>query len=160
MLDRLTSMAVFVKATDCGSFTGGGGRGLSSQMVGKHGSALEARLGAALLRRTTRRQSLTEVGQRFYERCRVILAEAEAADALAEDGDAAARGRLRISAPVGYGACRLAPIMSDLLVREPGLEVELVLTDRYVDPVDEGFDAVLRLDRWARRAWPCANRQS
>ncbi len=146
MLDRLTSMAVFVKAADTGSFTAAGvALGLTSQMVGKHVVALEQRVGASLLQRTTRRQSLTETGLRFYERCRVILAEAEAAYALEEGASAAPRGRLRLSAPVGFGACWLAPVVTAFLDRHPGLEVELALTDRFVDLVSEGYDATLRL---------------
>lgn len=146
MLDRLTSMRVFVKAADLGSFTAAGiALGLTSQMVGKHVSALEAKLGTPLLQRTTRRQSLTETGRHFYERCRVILAEADAAYALAEASADQPRGHLRVSAPVGFGSCRLAPVLSDLLGRHPDLEIELNLTDRFVDVVDEGYDAVLRL---------------
>ncbi|MET1083066.1 MAG: LysR family transcriptional regulator [Burkholderiales bacterium] len=139
-------MEVFVRATDLGSFTAAASAlGLSSQMVGKHVSALEARLGTALLQRTTRRQRLTETGRRFYDHCRVILAEAAAADTLAEDAQAQPTGRLRISAPVGYGASRLAPIVTDFLALHPAMEIELTLTDRYVDLVDEGYDAVIRL---------------
>ena len=146
MLDRLTSMRVFANAADLGSFTAAGAAlGMTSQMVGKHVSTLEAKLGAPLLQRTTRRQSLTETGRRFYERCRVVLAEVDAAYALAETSAAQPSGRLRVSAPVGFGACRLAPVLSDLLDRHPALEVELNLTDRFVDVVDEGYDAVLRL---------------
>ena len=146
MLDRLTSMRVFAKAVELGSFTAAGiALGITSQMVGKHVSALEARLGTPLLQRTTRRQGLTETGQHFYERCRIILAETEAAYALAESSSSQPRGRLRLSAPVGFGSCRLAPILTDLLERYPALEVEINLTDRYVDLVDEGYDAVLRL---------------
>ena len=146
MLDRLTSMAVFVKAADLGSFTATGvALGLTSQMVGKHVSALEADVGAPLLNRTTRRQSLTEVGRQFYERCRVVLAEADNAYHLVEATAAEPRGRLRLSAPVGFGASRLAPIVTDFLARHPAVEVELTLTDRFVDVVDEAFDAVLRL---------------
>ena len=146
MLDRLTSMAAFVKAADLGSFTAAGvALGLTSQMVGKHVAALEAMLGTPLLQRTTRRQNLTETGRRFYERCRVILAEADAAYALAEIAAAEPRGHLRVSAPVGFGACRLAPIVTSFLERHPAVKVELILTDRYVDLVDEGYDAVLRL---------------
>ena len=146
MLDRLTSMRVFVKAAELGSFTAAGVTlGLTSQMVGKHVAALEAKLGTPLLQRTTRRQSLTEMGQHFYERCRVILGEVEEAYALAENSSRKPGGRLRLSAPVGFGACRLASILNDLLDRHPALEVELDLTDRYVDLVDEGYDAVFRL---------------
>ena len=146
MLDRLTSMRVFVKAADAGSFTAAGATlGLTSQMVGKHVSALEAKLGTPLLQRSTRRQSLTELGQQFYERCRSILAEADAAYALAENSTDRPVGRLRLSAPVGFGSCRLAPVLADLLKLHPSLEIELNLTDRYVDMIDEGYDAVLRL---------------
>lgn len=146
MLDRLTSMSAFVKTVELGSFTAAGiALGLSSQMIGKHVGSLEARLGTPLLRRSTRRQSLTDVGQTFYERCRTVLAEAAAADAVVENRSAAPRGRLRVNAPVAFGAGRLAAIVADFLDRHPGLEIELTLTDRYVDIVGDGYDAVLRL---------------
>ncbi|MBE7218789.1 MAG: LysR family transcriptional regulator [Caulobacteraceae bacterium] len=145
-MDRLTSMAVFVKAAEGGSFTrAGAALGLTSQMVGKHVAALEQQVGAPLLQRTTRRQSLTETGRRFYERCRVILAEADAAYRMEEVTSATPRGRLRLSAPVGFGACWLAPVVGSFLERHPGVAVELNLTDRFVDLVDEGYDAALRL---------------
>lgn len=146
MIDRLRSMAVFVRAADTGSFAGAGkGLGMTAQMVGKHVRALEDRLGVTLLQRSTRRQSLTEAGRLFYDRCRAVLAEVEAADALMEAIGSAPQGRLRISAPVGFGACRLAPILTGFMARHPAITVELNLTDRFVDLVDEGFDAVLRL---------------
>ncbi len=146
MMDRLTSMLVFVKAVDLGSFTAAArALGMSSQMVGKHVDFLEARLGAQLLRRTTRRQSLTDLGHAFCERSRAILAEAEAAEALVHDLSATPRGRLRVSAPVSFGACRVAPLVSRYLQDFPEVEIELSLTDRYVDVVDEGYDAVFRL---------------
>jgi DNA-binding transcriptional LysR family regulator len=118
---------------------------MTSQMVGKHVCVLEKRLGTPLMRRSTRRQSLTDAGRLFYERCRAVLAEVDAAEAVVEEVSAAPRGRLRLSAPVGFGACRLAPLLTEFMARHPALEVELVLTDRYVDLVEEGFDAVLRL---------------
>lgn len=146
MVDRLTSMAAFVKAADTGSFTAAGtALGMTSQMVGKHVTSLEHGIGTALLRRTTRRQSLTDVGRQFYERCRIVLAEADAAFTLQDASSAQPRGRLRVSAPVGYGACCLAPVLTDFLELNPAVEIELTLTDRFVDVVDEAFDAVLRL---------------
>ena len=82
-MDRLTSMAVFVKAVDLGSFAAAAAAlDLSGPMVGKHVRFLEERLGVRLINRTTRRQSLTDFGRAYYERCRVVLAEVEAADAL------------------------------------------------------------------------------
>jgi DNA-binding transcriptional LysR family regulator len=146
MMDRLTSMAVFVKAADLGSFTAAGtALGISSQMVGKHVSFLEERLGAQLLHRSTRRQSLSAIGQSFYERCRVVLAEVEAAEATACEFSATPRGRLRVSAPVTFGSIALAPLISGYLRIYPQVEVALDLTDRYVDVVGEGYDAVIRL---------------
>jgi DNA-binding transcriptional LysR family regulator len=109
IVDRLTSMQAFAKTVELGSLTAAAtAMGISPQMVGKHVGALEERLGTQLLRRTTRRQSLTETGQAFYERCRVILAEIETAEALARDLGASPRGRLRIGAPVNYGASKVA----------------------------------------------------
>jgi DNA-binding transcriptional LysR family regulator len=146
MMDRLTSMAVFVKAAEAGSFAAAApALGLSSPMIGKHVRFLEERVGARLLNRTTRRQSLTEVGRAFYDRCRVVLAEAEAAEALAHDLQTAPRGRLRINAPVTFGSYSLVPKLTKYMRLYPEVTVDLTLSDRVVDLVDEGYDAVIRL---------------
>ena len=146
MSDRLAEMEVFVKASDLGSFTAAAkALGMTPQMVGKHVRSLEERLGTPLMRRSTRRQSLTEAGQVYYERCRAVLAEFALAEATVENLGALPKGRLRLSAPVGLGASRLAPLLTAFMQRNPAIEVELVLTDRYVDLIDEGFDAVMRL---------------
>ena len=145
-MDRLASMGVFVKAAHLGSFTAAAAAlGMSSQMVGKHVSFLEARLGAQLLRRTTRQQSLTDIGSSFYERCRTILSETEAAETLVNDLSTSPRGRLRVNAPVTFGACRMAPLVTRYLEAYPDVEVELTLSDHFVDVVDEGYDAVIRI---------------
>jgi DNA-binding transcriptional LysR family regulator len=145
-MDRLTSMAVFVKAAESGSFAAAAlAFGISSQMAGRHVSALEARVGAPLLARTTRRQSLTEIGQLFYERCKTLLADAEAAESVALDYSATPRGRLRVTAPVTFGTCSLAPMIARYLRRHPEVEVDLTLTDRFVDLVDEGYEVAIRL---------------
>jgi DNA-binding transcriptional LysR family regulator len=145
-MDRLTSMAVFVKAAESGSFAAAAGAlGLSSQMVGKHVLFLEDRLGTRLLNRTTRRQSLTEFGRAYYERCKIVLAEAEAADSLAPVAGTVPRGRLRVNAPVTFGAHCLAPLLARYLQVHPEVEVDLTLSDRFVDLVEEGFEAVIRL---------------
>ncbi|KFX61078.1 LysR family transcriptional regulator [Paraburkholderia fungorum] len=145
-MDRLTSMAVFVKTADSGSFAAAAlAFGISSQMAGKHVSTLEERVGARLLNRTTRRQSLTEIGQIFYERCKALLADAEAAESVAQELSASPRGRLRITAPVTFGTCCLAPMITRYLKVHPEVRVELALTDRFVDLVDEGVEAAIRL---------------
>jgi DNA-binding transcriptional LysR family regulator len=146
MMDRLTSMAVFVKAADSGSFAAAASAlGLSAQMVGKHVRALETRLGARLLNRTTRRQSLTELGALFYERCKLVLAEADSADDLAADLRAIPRGRLRVNAPVNFGTHRLVPMLVRYLRQYPEVTLDLNLSDRIVDLVEEGYEAVIRI---------------
>ena len=146
MMDRLTSMAVFVKVADAGSFAAAAGAlDLSQQMVGKHVAALEARLSARLINRTTRRQSLTELGRAYYYQCRTVLAEVEAADALADQMTDTPRGRLRINAPVTFGSACLAPLVARYMQEHPEVSVDLVLTDRKVDFIEEGFEAVLRI---------------
>lgn len=144
-MDRLTSMATFVRAADLNSFAAAAAAlSMSPQMVAKHVAYLEARLGARLLNRTTRRQSLTEVGKVYYERCKLVLAEADWADAAGSDATGMPRGRLRVNAPVSFGTHTLMPLVSRYLRKHPGVEVELILADRFVDLVEEGFEAVFR----------------
>lgn len=146
MIDRLSSMNAFVVATEEGSYAAAARRlEISPQMVAKHVAALEDRLGARLLNRTTRRQSLTEVGSAYYERCKHILTEAQAADSLAQVMNASPRGKLRISAPVTFGSWGLMPFITGFLRRYPEVEIDLHLTDRYVDLVEEGYEAAFRL---------------
>ena len=146
MLDRLMSMEVFIKAVDTGSFAAAARQlAMSPQMVAKHVAALEERLGARLLRRTTRQQGLTEVGRVYAERCRLLLEQAEAAHALVDAAQATPRGRLRISAPTTFGAHTLVPLVTAYLREHPGVEIELALTDRFVDLVEEGFEVAFRI---------------
>ncbi|CAN7625126.1 LysR substrate-binding domain-containing protein [Phyllobacterium sp. LjRoot231] len=145
-MDRLTSMSVFVKAAEAGSFAAAApALGLSSPMIGKHVRFLEERIGARLLNRTTRRQSLTEVGRAFYERCKLVLAEAEAAEALAQDLQSVPRGRLRVNAPVTFGSYSLVPMLTRYMRQYPEVTVDLTLSDRIVDLIDDGYDAVIRI---------------
>ncbi|CAJ0814429.1 LysR family transcriptional regulator [Ralstonia flaminis] len=145
-MDRLTSMAVFVKAAETGSFASAGvALGLSSQLVGKHVRFLEAHYGMRLINRTTRRQSLTEAGRAFYERSRAVLAESEAVDALAANLQAEPRGTLRINAPISFGVHCLVPMLASYLRTYPEVQVDLTLSDRIADVVDEGYDAVIRI---------------
>ncbi|WP_186416662.1 LysR family transcriptional regulator [Bosea sp. CS1GBMeth4] len=144
-MDRLTSMAVFVRAVDLGSFVAAAAElGLSAPMVGKHVRFLEERLGLRLLNRTTRRQSLTEFGRAYYERCRSVLAEAEAADALAADQLGEPRGRLRVALPVLFGRHCVLPILLDLARRHPQLELDLSFADGFVDLAEGGHDLAVR----------------
>jgi len=139
------SMAAFVKAVDLGSFASAAeALEMSAQMVGKHVRFLEDRLGVRLLNRTTRRQSLTDVGKAYYERCKIVLLEAEAADTLAADQRSEPRGRLRITMPVHFGRECVAPVLLRLAQHHPALELELSFTDRLADLAQDGYDLAVR----------------
>lgn len=146
MLDRLTSMTVFVHAVRYGSFAAAAEKlGMSPQMVAKHIEALEQRVETRLLNRTTRKQSLTVFGGLYLEQCQAVLAEVETADRLAQSSRAEPHGRLRVNAPVTFGRHGLMPVVTRFLNRYPDVDVELTLSDRLIDPVEEGYEAVVRL---------------
>lgn len=152
-MDRLASMAAFVKTADLGSFAAtASALGISPQMVAKHVTYLEDRLGVRLINRTTRRQSLTETGRTYYERCRTVLAEVDWADALGNETRAEPRGRLRVSAPVSFGSATLPLLVTRFLRSHPEVDIDLVLTDRMVELVDEGFEAAFRIGHMADSA--------
>lgn len=145
-MDRLMCMQVFVRVVEKGSFSAAAEElRISSTMVGKHVMHLEERLGARLLNRTTRRQSLTEVGGIYYERCKVALAEVEAAEMSATALQQVPRGLLRVNAPVTFGANVLVGAIGDYLRDYPEVHVELSLNDRVVNLVDEAYDVAIRI---------------
>ncbi len=146
MLDRLTSMAVFVQAVRSGSFAAAAEKlAMSPQMVARHIDELERRVATRLLNRTTRKQSLTEFGRQYLERCLSVLAEVEAADMLAQTSHAEPQGRLRVNAPLTFGRHALTPVLTRFLNDYPAVDVELTLSDRVIDPIEEGYEAVVRL---------------
>ncbi|MDX0696692.1 LysR family transcriptional regulator [Sinorhizobium medicae] len=158
-MDRLTSMAVFVKAVDLGSFAAAAeALGLSGPMVGKHVRFLEDRLGVRLINRTTRRQSLTEFGCVYYERCRVVLAEAQAADALAADQLSEPSGKLRVTMPVHFGRHCVIPVLLELARRYSALELDLSFSDRLIDLAEDGYDLSIRTGLLEDRAGLIARR--
>ena len=161
-MDRLTGMGVFVAAVDEGSFAAAARRfGLSAAMAGKYVSAIEAELNARLLQRTTRRLSLTDVGQVYYERCKRILEAYGEANREASDAHGTARGVLRIAAPVTFGAMHLGEVLAKYLEECPHVNIEVSLSDRYVDLLEAGVDLAVRIGRLpdsglvARRLAPC-----
>jgi len=144
-MDRIAAMQSFVRTVERGSFAAAAnGSGLSATMVGNHVRFLEARLGARLLHRTTRRQSLTDLGRAYYERCRRVLAEIEAAEAFVDEAWAVPRGLLRVTAPVALGTTFLPRLLSEYLRLYPQVRVDLVLQDRRVDLLEDELDAALR----------------
>lgn len=139
-------MQVFVKVAEEGSFASAANElDMSPAMVAKHIRGLEERLHISLIRRTTRRQSLTDFGTVFLERCRNILMEVDAAENLAAESQSRPRGLLRLNAPVTFGSTYLAAALPDYLRAYPEVTVDLSITDRMVDLVDEGYDAVIRI---------------
>lgn len=149
-MDRLTSMAVYIKSVECGSFAAAAeALKMSSQLVGKHVSALEQHLGVRLINRTTRHHSLTEAGQHFFERAKIILAEVEIAESFAEEVRVVPRGRLKVNAPVSFGISALAPALPHYLRQHPEVSIELTLNNRKVDLIDEGYDVCFRVGELA-----------
>lgn len=138
-MDRITSMTAFAAVVATGSFSGAAQRlKMSPAMVTNHVRALEERLGARLLNRTTRKVSLTEAGRDYHERCIQILAQIEAADSRVAALTSAPRGTLRVNASTVL--CHgLATLIGDFVATYPEITVELTATDRMVDPVEEGF---------------------
>jgi len=145
-MDRFTSMSVFAKAAELGSFSSAAeALQMSPQLVGKHVQLLEQSLGVRLLNRTTRRQSLTDIGRIFYERVKIILAEVEAAENLVAQTRTVPSGRLKVNAPVSFGMHTLATRLPEYLKAYPQVAVDLSLSNRAVDLIDEGYDAVFRI---------------
>jgi len=149
-MDRLQSMGIFVQVVELGSFAAAAkAANLSATMIAKHVSALEKRLGSRLLYRTTRRHGLSEVGKLYYDRCKSLLADVEAAESSVSLLQGAPRGTLRITAPVSFGTRRLAPALAEFLRLYPDVTVDLSLSDRVVDLVEEGIEAAVRIGHLA-----------
>lgn len=147
-MDRLTSMEIFARVAEADSFSAVARRlGLSKSAVSKHVMALENRLGARLLNRTTRRLSLTEAGAAYHERCMRIVADVEEAELLVTRLHSDPRGRLKVNAPMSFGQIHLAPAIPDFLALYPHVRVEMTLNDRIVELIDEGFDLAVRIGR-------------
>jgi DNA-binding transcriptional LysR family regulator len=139
-------MEAFATVVDQGGFTDAAKKmGISKSAVSKHVSALEARLGARLLNRTTRRVSPTEIGLAYYDRARRVLNDAGEADALVTSMQSAPSGLLRISVATDFGVNLLSPILGDFLLEYPDITVNMVLNNRYVELISEGFDMAIRV---------------
>jgi DNA-binding transcriptional LysR family regulator len=143
-MDRLTGLSVFAKVAETGGFSLAAKRlGMSTTMVSNHVQALEDRLGARLLNRTTRKVSLTDVGRAYYERCTRILEELREADDAAGLLQTTVRGELRLF--VGTHLIPfIAPIVVDYLSRHPEASIDLNAAERTIDMVEEGFDLAIR----------------
>jgi DNA-binding transcriptional LysR family regulator len=140
------AMLVFAEVVASGSFTLAARRlGVSKASVSREVARLERRLGAQLLRRTTRSMSLTEVGETFYTGCQRVVEEAEQAERSVSELQAEPRGEVRLVASVSLGQLQIAPRLPAFLARYPKLRVRMELTDRMVDLVGEKFDLAIRI---------------
>jgi DNA-binding transcriptional LysR family regulator len=150
-MDRVTAVALFARIVESGSFSKAAAEfGITQPTATKAVAAMEARLGARLLHRTTRGVSPTVVGALYYERCKAIASEIEAADNLAtlmQRGVVA--GTLRVSTSVAFGRRVLVPLAMRYMREHPGLTVDLSFEDRYVNLVEQGIDLAIRMGRLA-----------
>src|SRR3974390_1146034 len=149
-MDRIDAMQAFVAVADLRGFAPAARKlGLSASGVTRLIAALEDRLRARLLQRTTRSVALTDAGARYLERARQILADVEEAEGAAEGEHSLPRGRLVVSAPVGFGRLHVAPVMSQYLKRHPEVAAELRLSDLMINLVEEGVDVAVRIGHLA-----------
>ena len=145
-MDLLDSMKVYVLTVEKGSLSAAASAsGISATMAGKHLRMLEKRLGAQLLARTTRRQHLTDFGEDYYSRCKEILRLVAETDAQAHSRRLAPAGKLKVTAPVTFGTEALMPALSEYLERYPEVRIDVTLSDRVMNLVDEGYDAANRI---------------
>lgn len=149
-MDRFVELLAFVRTVDRGSQAAAARElGITPAMVGRYVRALEDRLGTRLLNRTTATQSLTEAGAAFHARAGAVLEQLEAAEQAASDRQAEPRGLLRVNAGVSFGVRYLAAATAEYRALHPGVRLELVLNDRVVDLIEDGYDVVVRIGRLA-----------
>jgi DNA-binding transcriptional LysR family regulator len=145
-VDRLEQLSAFVEVARRQSFVQAA-RQLDRHVsaVSRAVAALEGRLGVRLLQRTTRRVTLSDAGRDYFKRCETLLAELEGAEAEVRERAASLRGTLRVSAATGAGQTLIAPLIPEFLAAHPLLTLDLQLSNRYVDLIEEGYDLALRV---------------
>jgi DNA-binding transcriptional LysR family regulator len=145
-MDKLASMKAFTRVVQHRSFAAAARElHLSRSAVSKHVIDLEQELGAQLLSRTTRTVTPTENGLAYYERCIAILSDLEEADLAVARSHSEPRGLLRVNAPMSFGTLHLGRAIADFMEKYPELQIQLILSDQLIDPVQEGFDVTLRI---------------
>jgi DNA-binding transcriptional LysR family regulator len=149
-MDRLTGIEIFVRAVTLGSLSSAArDMGMSPAMAAKHLNALEGRLGVTLVNRTTRRLSLTEAGETYLDKAETILADLREAEAEVSARTHKVEGLLRVSAPAAFGALHLGDIITAFHRLHPAVTVEVDLSDRYVDLMEERWDMAIRIGKLA-----------
>jgi DNA-binding transcriptional LysR family regulator len=149
-MDRVTSVQLFIRVVETGSFSrAAADMGITQPTATKAVAAMEARLGARLLHRSTRGVTPTEVGQLYYDKCKLIAREIEDADNLATLLQGGLGGTLRISTSVAFGRRVLTPLVLRYMREHPQLQIDLSFDDRYVNLVEQGIDLAIRMGRLA-----------
>lgn len=147
-MDILQAMKTFTAVVESGSFVGATNViDLSKPAISRHVTELETYLGTRLLQRTTRRLSLTEAGTTYYQRCKDVLQAVQEAEAEVSAATSQAQGRLRIGVPLSFGVLHLAPLWGDFIAENPQLILDIVLSDRFLNIVEESYDVVVRIGR-------------
>lgn len=142
-MDRLTSIEIFVKAVEYGSFAAvANENNLSAQMVGKHIRGLEASLGTKLLNKSTRSQTLTMAGEHYYQRCKNVLAELHAAEVDVQRTINEPTGKLSLVSGVNFGISILAPIVAKFQNDYPKMSIDMCITNQPIDALKSGFDII------------------
>ena len=145
-MDRLTEMEAFATVVDQGGFTDAARRlRMSKSAVSKHVSALETRLGARLLNRTTRRVCPTDIGLAYYDRALRVVNDAGEADALVSAMQTDPSGLLRVSVATDFGVTQISPVLGAFLEEFPDITISMVLDNRHVELISEGFDMAVRI---------------
>ncbi len=149
-MDTVTGLRLFIRVVETGSFSkASADLGITQPTATKHVAALEQRLGARLLHRSTRGVSPTEVGAAYYDKCKLIARELDDADNLAALMQSRVGGTLRISSSVAFGRRVLTPLVLRFMQQHPELQVDLSFDDRYVNLVEQGIDVAIRMGRLA-----------
>lgn len=145
-MDRFADMKMFVAVVEAGSISAAAERlEVAKSAVSRRLSDLEARLGAELMHRTTRRLGLTDSGRALFERAQRLLADLEEAEQAVSQAHGAIRGRLKVALPLSFGLLYLAPLINEFMRLHPELEFELDFNDRQIDLMQEGFDLAIRI---------------
>lgn len=147
-MDRFADLSMFVAVVDSGGISAAAERlGVAKSAVSRRLADLEGRLGAQLLRRTTRRLTLTDSGRAFHERAKNILADLEEAEQSVSQAHGALRGRLKVALPLAYGIRHVGPLITEFMALHPAVEFDLDFNDRRIDLMQEGFDLAIRVAR-------------
>ena len=145
-MNRFEELEAFVAVVDYQGFSSAGEKlGIAKSMLSRRVTELERRLGVQLLQRTTRRQSLTDSGQVFYQRATQILADLEEAEQFVADAQCQLSGRIRLALPLGFGVSQLAFPISEFLAQHPEIKIDIDLSDRQVNLVEENIDLAIRV---------------